>query len=149
MLVGYYQACERLDDRALAPVGEKVASKLRESFKDAVAFVIDGEKLGTGEAALIVSCSCCPTALRRLTLKAFQPYFPTPGTSTSWQRVPATPEPFSTGSSFRLSSEHSPKLAVGFVRDEHLHHKFGDFDDHLEDVTIDWLQNKACMPSAE
>jgi hypothetical protein len=130
MLVGYYQACERLDDRALAPVGEKVASKLRESFKDAVAFVIDGEKLGTGEAALI-------------------PYFPTPGTSTSWQRVPATPEPFSTGSSFRLSSEHSPKLAVGFVRDEHLHHKFGDFDDHLEDVTIDWLQNKACMPSAE
>lgn len=40
MLVGYYQACERLDDRALAPVGEKVASKLRESFKDAVAFVV-------------------------------------------------------------------------------------------------------------
>jgi hypothetical protein len=39
-LVGYYQACERLDDVALAPVGEKLAEKLREQFKDAVAFVV-------------------------------------------------------------------------------------------------------------
>jgi hypothetical protein len=23
--------------------------------------------------------------------------------------------------------------------------KMGDFDDHLEDVSIDWLRNKACM----
>jgi hypothetical protein len=23
--------------------------------------------------------------------------------------------------------------------------KFGDFDDHLEDVSIDWLRNKVCM----
>lgn len=39
-LVGYYQACERLDDLSLAPVGEKVAGKIREQFKDAVAFVV-------------------------------------------------------------------------------------------------------------
>lgn len=39
-LVGYYQACERLDDTALAPVGEKVAGKVKEHFKDAVAFVV-------------------------------------------------------------------------------------------------------------
>ena len=25
-----------------------------------------------------------------------------------------------------------------------MHQKFGDFDDHLEDVTIDWLRNNAC-----
>lgn len=130
ILVGYYQACDRLDDRALAPVGERVASKLREGFKDAIAFVLDGERLDTGEAALI-------------------PFLPAPGSTTVWNRVSAPPEPFTAGSSFRLSSEHSPKVAIGFVRDERLHQKFGDFDDHLEDVTIDWLQNKACMPSAE
>jgi hypothetical protein len=40
LLVGYYQACERLDEKALEPVGEKVASKIRDSFQHAVAFVV-------------------------------------------------------------------------------------------------------------
>jgi Uncharacterised protein family (UPF0172) len=39
-VVGYYQACERLDDTALAPIGEKVASKIRAQFEDAIAFVV-------------------------------------------------------------------------------------------------------------
>jgi len=39
-VVGYYQACERLDDTALAPVGEKVAGKVKATFEDAVAFVV-------------------------------------------------------------------------------------------------------------
>lgn len=39
-LVGYYQACERLEDTALAPVGERVAGKIREQFQNAVAFVV-------------------------------------------------------------------------------------------------------------
>ena len=39
-VVGYYQACERLDDTALAPVGEKVASKIKAQFDDAIAFVV-------------------------------------------------------------------------------------------------------------
>lgn len=39
-IVGYYQACERLNDTALAPVGEKVASKIKAQFEDAVAFVV-------------------------------------------------------------------------------------------------------------
>lgn len=38
--VGYYQACKRLDDTALAPVGEKVAGKVKAAFEDAVAFVV-------------------------------------------------------------------------------------------------------------
>lgn len=70
-LVGYYQACERLDDTALAPVGERVAEQIRSQFDDAIAFVVkmrfyvmspislcskvDGDSLGSGEAALIVS----------------------------------------------------------------------------------------------
>ena len=39
-LVGYYQACERLDDAALAPVGEKVAEKIKAGFDKAIAFVV-------------------------------------------------------------------------------------------------------------
>lgn len=39
-VVGYYQACERIDDTALAPVGEKVAGKIRTMFEDAMAFVV-------------------------------------------------------------------------------------------------------------
>jgi ER membrane protein complex subunit 8/9 len=39
-LVGYYQACERLDDTSLAPVGEIVAGKIKDDFPDAIAFVV-------------------------------------------------------------------------------------------------------------
>lgn len=39
-VVGYYQATERVDDTALTPVGERVAGKIREGFKEAVAFVV-------------------------------------------------------------------------------------------------------------
>jgi hypothetical protein len=38
--VGYYQACERINDKALAPTGEIVAGKVKEKFKDAIAFVV-------------------------------------------------------------------------------------------------------------
>lgn len=78
-LVGYYQACERLDETALAPVGERVATKIKEQFGDAVALVVChifhfdftklsamlqldgrdlGERLKDGEASLIVSTLC-------------------------------------------------------------------------------------------
>ncbi|KAJ3712945.1 hypothetical protein C8R42DRAFT_594049 [Lentinula raphanica] len=129
-LVGYYQACERLDDTALAPVGEKIASKVKEGFSDAVAFVIDGEKIGSPDnAALIPYLAQSPSS-------SWRPYTDA-GAVT----------PFSPGSLFSLSSPDSPAHAVSLVRDQQLHRKFGDFDDHLEDVTIDWLRNKAAMPS--
>jgi len=126
-LVGYYQACQRLDDTALAPVGEKVAETIRAKFTDAIAFVIDGPKLGSGKPALI-------------------PYLSQP-TSTSWRPHPSGSDAFSSTSRFKLASEDSPLRAVALVHDD-LHQKFGDFDDHLEDVRIDWLQNKSCLQGA-
>jgi len=124
-LVGYYQACERIDDTALAPVGERVAGKLKDGFKNAVALVIDGEKLGSGEAALI-------------------PYI---SQGTIWRPYSGEGTAFSPGSIFQLSSPDLPRRAISLVREQNLHQKFGDFDDHLEDVTIDWLRNTACIPS--
>ena len=44
--------------------------------------------------------------------------------------------PFSSGSSFQLSPPDLPSRAVTLVQEQHLQQKFGDFDDHLEDVTI-------------
>lgn len=38
--MGYYQACERLDETVLAPVGEKVAGRIRTRFENAIAFVV-------------------------------------------------------------------------------------------------------------
>jgi len=39
-VVGYYQACERLDDTAPALVGEKVEGEVKAAFEGAVAFVV-------------------------------------------------------------------------------------------------------------
>ncbi|KAJ6508518.1 hypothetical protein C8R45DRAFT_967702 [Mycena sanguinolenta] len=125
MLVGYYQACERLSDTALAPVGERVAGKLKNGFKDAIALVIDGEKVGSGEPAMIPFIS----------------------QGAGWRPYTAEAAAFTTGSLFQLSSPDIPRRAIALVRDQELHQKFGDFDDHLEDVTIDWLRNTPCIPS--
>ncbi|KAJ7630327.1 hypothetical protein FB45DRAFT_1027566 [Roridomyces roridus] len=122
-LVGYYQACERVDDTALAPVGERVAEKIKSGFKDAVAFVIDGEKFGSGQVPLI-------------------PYV---AQGASWRPFSGT-DPFSPGSPFQLSSADLAQRSTSWIRDGR-HNPFGDFDDHLEDVTIDWLRNTASVPS--
>ena len=79
-LVGYYQASERVDDNTLKPVGERVATKVREGFPDALAVVVsafwpcsrrfgtsrpplcqvDGTKLGSEtDPALVVCHALC------------------------------------------------------------------------------------------
>ena len=77
--------------------------------------------------------------------------------------------PVLTPGSFQLAPPDLPTQAVKLVQEQNLHFAFGDFDDHLEDVTIgkalfkkvsvttnptdsvalclpDWLRNKACLP---
>ncbi|KAK0443551.1 hypothetical protein EV421DRAFT_1890755 [Armillaria borealis] len=138
-LVGYYQASEWIDDTALAPVGEKIASKVKEGFGAAVAFVIDGNKLGTGDAALVVRI-IQPRLRASSRLIPIKPYV---SQGSSWRCNPAD---FAPGSLFQLASADLPARAVKLVKERRLHQKFGDFDDHLEDVTIDWLKNKDCLP---
>lgn len=38
--MGYYQASDRVTEAVLQPVGERVASKVKEEFADAVAIVV-------------------------------------------------------------------------------------------------------------
>ncbi len=52
---------------------------------------------------------------------------------SSWRCNPTDLAP---GSLFQLASADLPARAVKLVKERRLHQKFGDFDDHLEDVTI-------------
>jgi len=126
-LVGYYQASENLVDTALAPAGERVGDALKAGFSQAIVFVVDNEQLSAGEPALL-------------------PYLPQ---GSHWK--PAAQEsgarPFSTGSNFVLKNTSSPSRVLQLIKGERLHEKLGDFDDNLEDVSIDWLKNELCNDS--
>ncbi|KAH8113065.1 hypothetical protein DFH11DRAFT_1857281 [Phellopilus nigrolimitatus] len=125
-VAGYYQATENLDDTALAPVGEKVAETIKRTFPQAVAFVVDGSRLAAGEPALV-------------------PYLPQ-GNSSSWRPAARNEDvqPFSATSHFKLAPPSASTHVLELIRDSKMHQKLGDFDDHLEDVSIDWLRNSDC-----
>ncbi|KAF9046651.1 hypothetical protein BJ165DRAFT_1345730 [Panaeolus papilionaceus] len=125
-IVGYYQASERIDDTTLAVVGEKVANRIRKTFPDAIAFAVDGSKFAAGE-------QCLPYVFTSSSL--WRPA--SDGSSTA---------PWTNSSPFQLSDPSSPQKALELVKEQNAHFAFGDFDDHLEDVTIDWLRNRTCLP---
>ncbi|GJJ14287.1 hypothetical protein Clacol_008551 [Clathrus columnatus] len=120
LVVGYYQASERLYDNVLPPTGEKVVGKIREWFKDAIALVLDGNKIGSGEAGLI-------------------PYL---YNGVTWRPDVSA---FSPSSNISLENPRSPSRALDLIRNHKLHQQFNDFDDHLENVSADWLSNAACF----
>ncbi|CAE7091376.1 unnamed protein product [Rhizoctonia solani] len=110
-LIGYYQATQRLDDdEGLSAVGQKITANLREQFRDAFALVID--------SASIASTTTPP-------LIAY--------TSPNLTRTNFSP-------TFKLVEEDSVERALASVRKDPTLGRFGDFDDHLEDVSVDWLR---------
>ncbi|KXN83109.1 Protein BZZ1 [Leucoagaricus sp. SymC.cos] len=116
-VVGYYQACERVEDTALFPVGERIVTRIKQGFNKAVAFVLDASQISEDSAALV-------------------PYIAATSSNPTWRPAPTSPKPFSPESSYQLSPSTLPATAVALVREQKLHMKFGDFDDHLEDVAI-------------
>ncbi|KLO16866.1 UPF0172-domain-containing protein [Schizopora paradoxa] len=126
-LVGYYQASGDLDNTSLTPAGERVAEALKAGFAQAAAFVVINEKLSTGEPALL-------------------PYLPQ---GSLWKIAQeADVQPFTSGSQFALKNTSSPPRVLELIRNDRLHEKLGDFDDNLEDVSIDWLKNELCNDSS-
>ena len=105
-------------------------------------YKIDGETLGSGEAALIVSWIYSLSHFSPR-LSSLEPYLPQSGLTT-WRPQAFQPPAFTPGARVTLASPETPSIAISLVHDGHMHQKFGDFDDHLEDVTIDWLRNSAC-----
>ena len=177
-LVGYYQATDRPEDeRVLVPTGEKVASTLRkDGFDAAFALVV---RLNTGRwiirntgmsfsipvplltfnaylplqldatsdnISLVVGPSSASKLLKSLIqINISQPYLPsTPSSSkSSWARQ----QPIPSSSQFKLESSSTSALALKLVREDLL--QLDDFDDHLEDVTLDWPRNQGVTYAIE
>jgi hypothetical protein len=91
---------------------------------------VDSVKLGQNqESALIVSDRL--TLAQLLFNQPLKPY--TTG---------ATPNIFSPAAASTLQlSDNIVARALDIARDNAISRAFGDFDDHLENVTIDWLKN--------
>ncbi|CAG8433504.1 6721_t:CDS:2 [Ambispora gerdemannii] len=58
-IVGYYHANENINDKSLPAFGSKIVSKIRESFTDAIALIIQNTKLSldSPEVAILVTLS--------------------------------------------------------------------------------------------
>ncbi|BGP21672.1 uncharacterized conserved protein encodedby sequence overlapping the COX4 gene [Rhodotorula toruloides] len=117
VFLGLYVANERLGDQAVPHSVQKMVESIRRDRPEAVVLVVDDEKLASSEPALI-------------------PYLPPKSPSASWQPT--------TLSSARISlaDPSAPTKALEQVR-QGRHKLLGDFDEHLEDVGVDWLRNAA------
>ncbi|KAK4332360.1 Uncharacterized protein family UPF0172 [Rhodotorula toruloides] len=117
VFLGLYVANERLGDQAVPNGVQKMAEAIRRDRPEAIVLVVDNEKLASNEPALI-------------------PYLPPKSPSAAWQPT--------TLSSARISlaDPSAPTKALEQVR-QGRHKLLGDFDEHLEDVRVDWLRNAA------
>jgi len=103
-----------------------------------------GENLRSGKASLMVRFSFILPYPYPLMAHS-QPYLPLQ-LSSSWRPYSSPPAAFTPSSRFILASQDSPSRAAALLEaPESILQKFGDFDDHLEDVSIDWLRNRACI----
>ncbi|KAI0030035.1 hypothetical protein K488DRAFT_55102 [Vararia minispora EC-137] len=121
-IVGYYEASEYVDEgvASLGKVGERVTSKIREGFTDALAIVVDSAKLGQDSDPALI-----------------------PYTATSSGAFGAA-----NPSTLQLSDAVITR-ALDIARNNALSDSFGDFDDHLENIRIDWLRNGAVQAALE
>lgn len=96
---------------------------------------VDNEKLATNEPAIIVRHSFTRSQASAHAFPLLQPHLPSSSKpSTSWQ-------PASLASAkLTLSDPSAPQKALEQVRAGR-HAALGDFDEHLEDVRVDWLRN--------
>ncbi|GAA5988580.1 hypothetical protein JCM5350_004462 [Sporobolomyces pararoseus] len=110
-IMGLYIANERIGDLTV-PLGlSKVADTIKKETSNAVVLLIDNEKLNSEES----------------------PYLPYLSSSSSWSHSPTV----------KLSLDGTSPASLHASIRKHLeaHHQdlVGDFDDHLEDASIDWL----------
>ncbi len=124
-VVGYYQAAERLEDAALGAPGRRAADRVEAAFPGAVALALDGAALralvdaaGDGGGA--------PPPLRLLVRER-------PG-GGAWGPP---------GPGAALGALECPVAGVADLLAEYVgegrHRRLADFEDHLEDLTADWL----------
>ncbi|KAF9173996.1 hypothetical protein BGX21_004326 [Mortierella sp. AD011] len=116
-IIGYYEANERVDDVALSPVGQRIASQILQTVPEAFAVVINNESISTENVAFL------PYQFKEGQWRVSKGAFTEKNTA------------------FGLENDSSPVQTVKAIRDD-LYNKLADFDNHLENVKEDWLTNK-------
>ncbi|GAA5870363.1 hypothetical protein JCM16303_001976 [Sporobolomyces ruberrimus] len=113
-VLGLYVANERIGDLSVPPGLGKVADMIRQDNPDALVLTIDNEKLNSEES----------------------PYLTYANSSSTWSRSRSTKLSLDTESS-QLNASIQKHLSSSHQN------LVGDFDDHLEDGSVDWLTNSA------
>ncbi|ODN90814.1 hypothetical protein L198_06131 [Cryptococcus wingfieldii CBS 7118] len=122
-VVGVYVARE--DGEGLGRVGERILAALRTKWDGAFGLVLDNGRLGSGQFAYI-------------------PYLSTAsGSKAITSSSPSAPLPFI------ISSESLPAQLLQLIREKKVHRDVRDFDDHLEDSSIDWLENTTTVSTLQ
>ncbi|RIA98120.1 hypothetical protein C1645_176215 [Glomus cerebriforme] len=123
-VVGYYHANERVDDNKLPPFGQKIVSKLQENFNNAIALVVQNTKLSPENPEIAIVPYIFKENQWRPDNKAFS----------------KIEETTSSSSKFTLDDLEIPKLVSSSIRKKHFEYLY-DFDEHLENIELDWLNN--------
>eukprot|EP00850_Spirogloea_muscicola_P011760 SM000074S21670 [mRNA] locus=s74:232010:233372:- [translate_table: standard] len=118
-IVGYYHANERFDDVELGSVARTIADHIARHCPEACALLLDNKVLA--KALQEEGGACAPVV--QLYLKE---------SGRGWRPAAAK------DAQLQLQSPDSGSELLGYVKEERYHHVL-DFDDHLDDVTNDWL----------
>ncbi|CAB4443664.1 unnamed protein product [Rhizophagus irregularis] len=115
-IIGYYHANERVDDNKLPPFGQKIASKILENFNiNAISLLVQNSKLSPENPEI-----------------AIMPYI---FKENQWR-----PDTKAFSSNFALDNNDLPKLVSSSICKKHFEYLY-DFDEHLENIELDWLNN--------
>ncbi|CAG8770737.1 2762_t:CDS:2 [Cetraspora pellucida] len=117
-MAGYYHANERADENKLPPFGQKIASKIQDNFHNSIALVVQNTKLSPENPEIAIVPYIFKDNQWRPDNKAFSD--------------PQSP--------FTLENQNIPSITSQsiFKRDFEVIY---DFDEHLENVELDWLAN--------
>ncbi|XP_077982115.1 ER membrane protein complex subunit 8-like [Glandiceps talaboti] len=114
VIAGYYQANEHLYDSDPNPIAIKIADKIRDNATEACLFIVDNQKM---------SIDC-----KELALKLFMYQ----ENKNEWKRKDAVNE-------IELEDDEKCLVVASDLLRAKLARDLVDFDNHLDDITLDWL----------
>mmetsp|Transcript_41100 Transcript_41100/g.131491 ORF Transcript_41100/g.131491 Transcript_41100/m.131491 type:complete len:211 (+) Transcript_41100:1177-1809(+) len=120
-IVGYYHGNERADDKDLGLTAKRIGDKIVGTFPDACVLLLDNHKM----ASALSNGAGLPLTL----------YTKEGGVNPGWKLAGENPL---NPSELKLKEGTPGGALVGLV-EEGRQGNLSDFDDHLEDITRDWL----------
>ncbi|CAJ0638874.1 1109_t:CDS:2 [Entrophospora sp. SA101] len=115
-VVGYYHGNERVDDNKLPPFGQKIASRIQDTFNNAIANI----KLSPEKPEI-----------------AILPYI---FKENQWRPDNKAISTKTTEPIFKFENSDVANLTAESILAKHFEHLY-DFDEHLENIELDWLTN--------